>query len=181
VHYLVEEAFFEDADRPVFSERFLHEVEAVTSFHAEPLFAALHEPIYCQGTASNWAAHRVRDEFPQFDPASAEFVFTGEMIYPWMFEQQFYLQPLQAAAELVAARSDWPALYDRERLGECEARVAAVVYHDDMYVDATGSLETAAAVKGLRAWVTNEYEHDGAYLDGKRVFDRLVKMASGEL
>jgi hypothetical protein len=29
--------------------------------------------------------------------------------------------------------------------------------------------------------VTNEYEHDGAYMDGKRVFDRLVKMASGEL
>ena len=71
VHYLVEEAFFEDADRPVFSERFLYGVEAVTSFHAKPLFAALHEPIYCQGTASNWAAHRVRDEFPQFDPASA--------------------------------------------------------------------------------------------------------------
>jgi hypothetical protein len=181
VHYLVEEAFFEDADRPVFSERFLHGVEAVTSFHGEPLFAALHEPIYCQGTTSNWAAHRVREEFPQFDPASAEFVFTGEMIYPWMFEQQFYLQPLQAAAELVAARSDWPALYDATRLGECQAQVAAVVYHDDMYVDATGSLETAAAVKGLRAWVTNEYEHDGAYMDGKRVFDRLVKMASGEL
>jgi pimeloyl-ACP methyl ester carboxylesterase len=181
VHYLVEEAFFEDSDRPVFSERFLHGVEAVTSFHGEPLFAALHESIYCQGTASNWAAQRVRDEFPQFDPTSAEFVFTGEMIYPWMFEQQFCLQPLQAAAELVAARSDWPALYDRKRLGECQAKVAAVVYHDDMYVDAAGSLETAAAVQGLRAWVTNEYEHDGAYMDGKRVFDRLVKMAGGEL
>jgi hypothetical protein len=181
VHYLVEEAFFEDADRPVFSERFLHGVEAVTSFHGEPLFAALHEPIYCQGTASNWAAQRVRGEFPQFDPTSEQFVFTGEMIYPWMFEQQFCLQPLQAAAELVAARSDWPALYDAKRLGECQAKVAAVVYHDDMYVDATASLETAAAVKGLRAWVTNEYEHDGAYMDGKRVFDRLVKMASGEL
>ena len=181
VHYLVEQAFFEDADRPVFSDGFLHRVEAVTSFHEVPLFAALHEPIYCQGTASNWAAQRVRGEFPQFDPHSDEFVFTGEMIYPWMFEQQFCLQPLQAAAELVAARSDWPALYDPRRLGECQAKVAAVVYHDDMYVDAAGSLETAAAVKGLRAWVTNEYEHDGAYMDGKRVFDRLVKMASGEL
>ena len=51
VHYLVEQAFFEDADRPVFSDAFLHGVEAVTSFHGEPLFAALHEPIYCQGTA----------------------------------------------------------------------------------------------------------------------------------
>src|SRR4051794_41881217 len=101
-----------------------------------------------RGTASNWAAQRVRDEFAQFDPTSEEFVFTGEMIYPWMFEQQLCLQPLQAAAELVAARSDWPALYDATRLGECQARVAAVVYHDDMYVDAAGSLETAAAGTG---------------------------------
>ena len=45
----------------------------------------------------------------------------------------------------------------------------------------TYSEETAAAIRGLRPWVTNEYEHDGAYMDGKRVFDRLVKMASGEL
>jgi hypothetical protein len=62
------------------------------------------------------------DEF-----ASSPELFTGEMIYPWMFEQQFCLQPLQAAAALVAARYDWPALYDAKRLGECQARVAAMV------------------------------------------------------
>jgi hypothetical protein len=33
VRCMVEEAFFEDADRPAFSERFVHGVETVTSFH----------------------------------------------------------------------------------------------------------------------------------------------------
>ena len=148
VHYLVEQAFFEDRDRPVFSDGFLHRVEEVTSFHEVPLFAALHEPIYCQGTAANWAAHRVRDEFPQFDPHELGSLFTGEMIYPWMFEQQFCLQPLQAAAELVAARSTGRRSMTWTGWGECQAKVAAVVYHDDMYVDAVGSLETAAAREG---------------------------------
>ncbi|HVI35299.1 MAG TPA: hypothetical protein VM684_03635, partial [Gaiellales bacterium] len=161
---------------------FLRDFENAQHFETNPIFAVLHEMCYTQQAASRWSAQRIREEFPETNWAPGRPPsFTGEMIYPWMFEQQFSLQPLQAAAELVAARSDWPALYDARRLGECQARVAAVVYHDDMYVDAAGSLETAAAVQGLRAWVTNEYEHDGAYMDGKRVFDRLVKMANGEL
>jgi pimeloyl-ACP methyl ester carboxylesterase len=179
VHYLIEEAFFEDAAQPVWSDRFLHGVEAATGLYAKPLYAALHEPIYCQGEAGRWAAHRVRDEFPQFDPGSAEPVFTGEMMYPWMFDEQAALRPLRDAAELLAERADWPALYAADRLRTTDARVAAAIYHDDMYVDATASLETAGTISGLRSWVTNEYEHDGTR--DERVLDRLVKMADGEL
>jgi pimeloyl-ACP methyl ester carboxylesterase len=181
VHYLVEEAFPDDGDRPDMTARFLRGVEAATCFDENPLFAILHEPIYTQGRASRWAAHRVRDEFPEFDPAAADFLFTGEMMFPWMFEQHAALRPLREAAELLAERSDWPPLYDADVLAECQARTAAVVYHDDMYVDATGSLETARVIRGLRAWVTNEYEHDGIGRDGDRVFDRLVKLARGEI
>jgi pimeloyl-ACP methyl ester carboxylesterase len=181
VHYLLEEAFFEDSDRPRFSDRFLYGAEAATGFYANPLYAALHEPIYCQGTAAGWAAQRVRDEFPAFDPSSAEPVFTGEMIFPWMFEQQAALRPLQDAAELLAQRSDWPALYDAARLGQSRARSAAVIYHDDMYVDAIASQATARAIGGMRPWITNQYQHDGGYEDGERLFDRLVNMASGEV
>lgn len=181
VHYLLEEAFFEDSDRPRFSDRFLYLAEAATGFYANPLYPALHEPIYCQGTGAEWAAHRVRDEFPAFAPSSAEPVFTGEMIFPWMFEQQAALRPLQEAAELLAHRSDWPALYDPARLGQCRARSAAVIYHDDMYVDATASQATARAIAGLRPWITNQYQHDGGYEEGERLFDRLVNMAGGEV
>ncbi len=180
VHYVIEEAFFEHPDRPAFTDRFLHAVEAGTTFATNPLYAVLHEAIYCQGEPSRWAAHRVREEFPEFDPGAPDLLFTGEMIYPWMFESHGALRPLRDAAELLAAREDWPALYDDDRLKACDARVLAAVYHDDMYVDRDASLDTAATVRGLRAWVTNEYEHDGAWED-ERLFDRLVDMARGEV
>jgi hypothetical protein len=35
------------------------------------------------------------------------------------------------------------------------------VYVNDMYVPAELSLPTAQAIRGLKAWVTDEYEHDG--------------------
>jgi len=54
----------------------------------------LHESIYCQGAASNWAAHAVRQEEPfasAFDALAATeagrpVYFTGESVFPWMLE-----------------------------------------------------------------------------------------------
>jgi pimeloyl-ACP methyl ester carboxylesterase len=180
VHYAIEEAFFEHPDRPAFTDRFLAAVQAGTAFASNPLYAAMHEAIYCQAQASRWAAHRVRAEFPEFAPDAAELLFTGEMIYPWMFETHSALRPLGPAAELLAKRDDWPPLYDADALAACDVPAAAVIYHDDMYVDRVGSLETADAVRSLRAWVTNEYEHDGAAQD-ERLFARLVDMVRGEV
>jgi hypothetical protein len=39
-------------------------------------------------------------------------LFTGEMIYPWMFGTDPVLRPLRAAADLLAERDTWPDLYD---------------------------------------------------------------------
>jgi hypothetical protein len=38
-------------------------------------------------------------------------MFTGEMVFPWMFEDFAQLQPYKAAADLLAAKQDWPQLY----------------------------------------------------------------------
>ena len=59
--------------------------------------------------------------------------------------------------------------------------VAAAVYLDDMYVESTYSQETAAFIRGVRAWVTNEYEHNALRADGERVLERLVGMVRGEV
>lgn len=40
--------------------------------------------------------------------------FTGEMVYPWMFEDFASLKPYKAAADLLAAKADWGKLYDTE-------------------------------------------------------------------
>ena len=91
------------------SEGFLLSVMAETGFADNPLYAVLHESIYAQGAAPTaFAAGRVRDEFPRFDPAQRPLMLTGEMIYPWMFEEIRALRPFRAAAEALALRGDNP-------------------------------------------------------------------------
>ncbi|WP_329026785.1 alpha/beta fold hydrolase [Streptomyces sp. NBC_00690] len=187
LHYLLEGAFVRVGDRYELSDAFQEAVLGTLSFAGHPLYAVLHEAIYGQGKEpTGWAAERVRGEFPQFDAATAlagdsPLLFTGETIHPWHFESDPALRPLRETAELLAARTDWDPLYDADRLAANEVPVAAAVYHDDMYVDTEHSLRTARTIRGLRTWVTDEFEHDGLRAGGPKVLDRLIALVRDEL
>jgi len=175
IHWLLDEAF---AAPDRLSDQFLGALMHATAYSGNPLFAAIHEAIYGEGEgATEWAAGRVLAEFPEFDAKARPLLFTGEMIYPWMFEEIALLKPFRAAAEALARRPRHGRLYDRARLAENAVPVSAVVYFDDMYVDAGLSLATARAVGNLDAWVTNEFEHDGIRQSGS-VFERLLSMVA---
>jgi hypothetical protein len=53
---------------------------------------------------------------------------------------------------------------------------AAAIYYDDMYVERGFSEQTAQTIRGLKPWVTNQYEHNALRADGERVLNRLLKM-----
>jgi pimeloyl-ACP methyl ester carboxylesterase len=180
LHYLLEDAFAGGE----FSDDFLQRVQAYLTFSAGPLYALVHEACYAQGSATRWAAQRVKAEFTEFDAAAAldgdgPLLFTGEMIYPWMFENDPVLAPLGEAAQILAERDDWPLLYDTGRLAACDVPTAAAVYFADMYVPLEFSMPTARTIRGLRPWVTNEYEHDGLRVSNGTVLDRLIALARG--
>jgi hypothetical protein len=146
------------------------------------MYAVVHEACYAQRAATRWSAQRVRAEFPDFAPKAAvednrPLLFTGEMVFPSVFEQDPALGPLAAAAELLAERDDWPPLYDPGQLARTDIPVAAAIYFDDMYVPRELSLETAGRIRGLRYWITNEFEHDGLRVSDGRVLDRLFELA----
>ena len=173
VHWLIDEAFSAPSR---LSDHFLFSVMTLTSYDGGPLFAALQESIYGHGTgATRWAAERVRASYPEFDPAARPLLFTGEMMFPWMFDEIRSLRPFRAGVQALAARETYSELYDPARLTANAVPVSAVVYYDDLYVDAGLSLETAAEVGNLTHWVTNEFEHDGIRQSGN-VFKRLVEM-----
>ncbi|MDT3726407.1 alpha/beta fold hydrolase [Streptomyces sp. DSM 41972] len=186
LHFLLEDAFVPTPSGPALSDAFQEEVQGLLSFAGHPLYALVHEAIYAQDARPTaWSAERVRAEFPQFDAAKAlvgdqPVLFTGETIHPWTFDCDPALRPLRETAELLAARTDWAPLYDPARLAANEVPAAAAVYHDDMYVDTAHSLATARAVRGLRTWVTDEFEHDGVRAGGPRVLDRLLALARGD-
>jgi pimeloyl-ACP methyl ester carboxylesterase len=182
LHYLLEDALDGDGE---LTEGFLRAAWEQLSFFGAPLYAMLHEACYAQGEATRWAAQRVRAEFPAFDAAAAldgdsPVLFTGEMVYPWMVAADPALARLREAADALAGREQWPPLYDPARLAACEVPAAAAVYYDDMYVPRGLSEQTAAAVRGLRAWVTSEWEHDGLRVSGGAVLGRLIAMNHGE-
>ncbi|MEW1599593.1 alpha/beta fold hydrolase [Streptomyces sp. NPDC093808] len=187
LHHLLEDAFVPTPAGPALSDAFQEQAQALLSFAGHPLYALVHEAIYAQDARPTaWSAERVRAEFPRFDAAKAlagdePLLFTGETIHPWMFDCDPALRPLRETAELLAARTDWTPLYDPARLAANEVPVAAAVYHDDMYVDTAHSLATARAVRGLRTWVTDEFEHDGVRTGGPRVLDRLLALARDEV
>lgn len=177
IHWLLDESLDEDG-RP--TDTFLHQVMTLTGFTDNPLFAVMQETLYGQGAGpSGWAAARAMAAFPEFAEDADPLLLTGEMIYPWMFREIKGLRPFADAADLLAERPDWPPLYDRHRLAANRVPLAALVYHDDMYVDAGLSLCTAREVGATRVWVTNEWEHDGVTASGGRVLSRLMDLAGG--
>jgi pimeloyl-ACP methyl ester carboxylesterase len=180
LHYVLEDAFPNGGLGSELSDIFLRAVDSRLSFAENPLYAVLHESIYCQHEASNWSAERIRAEFAPFEPDADRVLFTGEMIYPLVFDEDPALGPLRDVAHVLAAKDDWPALYNESRLAANKVPVAAAIYHDDMYVDYGLSLETAKSVGNLRYWVTNEHEHDGLR-NSPGVLDRLISMVRGEV
>jgi hypothetical protein len=178
LHYLLESAWV-DAARTEFSDDFLTAVEAATTFVDRPLYAVMHESIYCQGFASRWAAQRVADTLPAFAPTARPLLPTGEMLLPALVHADRSVAPLAETAELLAAYDGWPALYDPDRLAANAVPVAAAVYHEDMYVEHALSMETAGRIGNLRVWSTGRLGHDGLRSDD-RVLDRLLAMTRDE-
>jgi pimeloyl-ACP methyl ester carboxylesterase len=166
LHYLLE--------RPIDSPGFRHDVQNALPFARNPIYAVLHEACYADGAVTDWSCARVQPEIYREDPL----LLTGEHIFPWMFDDYGELTAFKPAAELLAARA-WPALYDADRLRENPVPAAAAIYADDPYVESTFSLQTVAATKGLRPWLTNEYDHNGLRADGGRILSRLIDLAFG--
>jgi pimeloyl-ACP methyl ester carboxylesterase len=158
---------------PFGSSAFLHDAEAGVRFGRNPIYATLHESSYADGVATRWSAHRLLP-----DEIAAEGFFTAEHVFPWMWEDYAGLRPQQAAAELLAEHH-WPRLYDADRLRHNEVPVAATIYSDDLYVERDFAVETAATIRGIRTWETNEFAHNGLRADGERVLGHLIDLARG--
>ena len=181
IHFLLEEAFVKVGDQEIVSHMFKTGLQAALRFGANPIFAILHEAIYAQGAATGWACQAVQKEkyahFENFD----DFLFYGEMVFPWMFDEISELKGMKEAAEILAAYEDWPALYNKEVLSKNTVPVACAVYANDMFVNAKFSRETIEAVPNMKAFYTSEYEHCGLRVGGEHLFSRLIDLARGEV
>ncbi len=81
LHYILE--------LPPQSRGFRHDVQSgLPPFSRNPLYAVIHESSYSDGAVTDWSAARVRPEAYKDDDG----LFTGEHVFPWMFEDYGALQ-----------------------------------------------------------------------------------------
>lgn len=180
VHWILDSAFLDgdgsaSADSPL-SDEFLAKVMTATS--SRPLYWPLQEFIYADGdlwSPIRWAAQRVRNGHPEFAADHRPLTFTGEAMFPWMFEQEAALRPFKPAMDLLMEDMHFGRLYDLGQLARNEVPLQSAVYFDDMYVDSGMQLDTLSRVGRSHYWTTNEFEHDG--LHGSVVFGRLWQEA----
>ena len=170
---------------------------AQQGFETNPIYWLLHESIYCDGPAmgaSEWAAERVQAELGEswdyatrLEAGDEPINLSGEMVYSWMGEDFAWLRPLKPTADILAAKADWGPLYDAKMLRSPKCPpVAALVSYEDIYVERDFSERTARMLgpEGggtARLWITNEFQHSGLRDQPAVVFERLMKMAKGDI
>ena len=158
---------------PFGSRAFLTDCDAGFGYGRNPIYATLHESSYADGGPTRWSADRLLP-----DEVRDGRLFTAEHIFPWMFEEYGALRSHREAAHLLAEQ-DWPRMFDADQLRVNEVPVAATIYTDDLYVERVFAEETAAAIRGCKPWITNEYQHNGLRADGERVVGRLIDLVRG--
>lgn len=184
--YLLEDPFQRGAaGEKRLNARFLSEVGQRVSFQDGPLYAAIHESIYGGvggQTQTNWAAHRIREEFPEFaeesNTAGSGAFLTGEHVYPWQFDEDPALAPFKDAAEKLAVKEWEHSPYNADVLRESGALAAAAIYVDDIFVPFEKSMATARTFRDLRPMITNKYQHNGIREDGATIFRELQRLAN---
>lgn len=181
LHWLLDDAFLDgdgspDSASPL-SDAFLHKVYVATGSKGA-LYWPLQEFIYANGeldASIRWAAQRVRDTKPEFAPDVRPLNFTGEAMFPWMFEQETPMRTFKPALDLLMEDTRFGRIYDADQLARNEVPLQAAVYFDDMYVDSGLQIDTLSRVGRSHYWMTNEFEHDG--LHGSVVFRHLWQEA----
>jgi pimeloyl-ACP methyl ester carboxylesterase len=178
LHWMIDDAF--DADDNL-SDGFLMKVLSATTSAGKALYWTLQEFIYADGGKSGtceplrWSAQRELARHPEFDVANRPLILTGEMCYPWMFEEDSALVPFKPAVDVMMESREWGTLYDVDQLAHNSVPLQAGVYYDDMYVDSGIQVDTLSRIGNSHYWMTNDFEHDGVH--GPSVFPHLLELA----
>ncbi|KAF8161485.1 Alpha/Beta hydrolase protein [Crassisporium funariophilum] len=108
------------------SYKTLQLIEHQQPFDGSPLYAVLTNQYIVK-------ASRATQKYDQFSWAQTKcqadtvpVYFTGEMIFPHMFDDYSNLRPWKGAAEILAKDDSWGPLYDLDQLAKNEVKVSAV-------------------------------------------------------
>ncbi|PCJ62018.1 MAG: hypothetical protein COA79_04855 [Planctomycetota bacterium] len=176
LHYFLDDPFLNSKEDKL-SFAFVKTVIDRTSFETNPIYAVLHESIYCDGNkmVSQWAADQWLKKKSIFNPQKMPVSFYGETIRKNMFSEYRMLKPFKNIAETIAQKSDWNNLYDLNKINNNTVPIEAMVYKTDYYVNYEFSLETLKNTGNAKSWIHDTWQHDSLRTQGGNIIPKLLK------
>ena len=178
LHYFFDRAFC-DKSMTKLSWSFAKNILQATGFwEIDPLYAVLHESIYCDGFGSDWAAEQVIRNRDIFSSQHAVPYFSGEMIKKSMFHDYLGLRDFSKVVELLAKKTDWEKLYDLEKLQNNTVPIGVLLLKNDLYVSYDLSQAALKHIKNAKVWQHDTWQHDAIRKHGKEVMQKLLELTS---
>ena len=173
LHYSLDDPFTDTKENQI-SYQFVRTTIDRTSFETNPIYAVLHESIYCNGFASNWAADQNLKAKKSFSLDASKINFYGETIRKSMFTDYRMLRPYRKAAEIIATKKDWGKLYDQQQLSNNKVPVEAMVYQTDYYVNIDLCNQVCDEVPQIKTWKHPTWQHDSLRTHGAELITKLL-------
>ncbi|PQZ53031.1 MULTISPECIES: alpha/beta fold hydrolase [unclassified Microbacterium] len=140
---------------------FLAAVSELLPRWKHPAHAVLIDTIYAApGETLNWPASRALDTSPSLRSSAENLLFTGELAYPWMFEEYSNLRPYRRRAAVAQTASDWLPRVDERNIRSQSFVVRAVISGNDPYVPASHQLAALARLRGPNEVLLSDGGHD---------------------
>lgn len=155
------------------------------SYETNPIYAFLHESIYCNGsTSSAWAFDQCLQEDTRFQASrfrDNDFVsFRGEGIRKNMFMEYEGLAPFKEAADILAKENQWSNLYNMHQLENNMIPTCAFVYKTDIFVDYDYSKECANSIQNCVVVEHDRWQHDSIHTHSQEVLSMLYETLQSE-
>ena len=155
---IIEDLYFdiENIGRP--TKKTINRLKDPMGLINNPLYLFLHESIYCNDSASNWAGERVFVEEHRRptskDPSN---FFLSETIARKYFELE-ELSPFLPLMDSIMAFDGWSKQFNEEQLKQSSTRVTGVIYSNDAYVSKKFSEKSAALIRDCEV-VYSDLDH----------------------
>lgn len=161
-------------------------IQNLVSFDALVIYALFQENIYSDGPGSHqapqWAAHKLRPALFVYSEGQ-RVNFTGEMVYPFMYDDYAELRPLKQVAELLMSYDQYSQLYDVDVLRTTDVPIVAATYVYDQYVDFDLTRQVKENVfqgnGNLKQYITLEFFHNGIGANPDKVVGTLLQLLKG--
>jgi pimeloyl-ACP methyl ester carboxylesterase len=171
---IIEQMYFEINQLGRLTRRTQDTLRDPLGFINNPLYLFLHESLYCEDNASQWAGETVfinEDHRPRKDNLT-KFFLAETLMHNYLDMEE--LKPFSGLMETIMDYDRWPQQFLGENFSEVSTKVAGIIYNNDAYVSSNYSEESAAMLPYCTA-IKSDLDHHGMRTEPDKTFGGLFR------